>query len=89
MKPKQLMQHFETLAEKLGLRIIQGKGDFNGGGCIIRHDKVIVLNKMKPIDQRLCILANEFSIMDLEGIFIVPILREYINQHTLIISEMK
>ena len=47
MKPNQLMEHFETLAEKLGFRIIQGKGDFNGGGCIISQDKVIVLNQMK------------------------------------------
>ena len=89
MKPNQLMEHFETLAEKLGLRIIQGKGDFNGGGCIIRQDKVIVLNKMKPIEQRLHILAQEFSIMNLEGIFVVPVLREYINQHSLIIPEMQ
>ena len=89
MKPNQLMEHFETLAEKLGLRIIQGKGDFNGGRCIIRQDKVIVLNEMKPIEQRLRILAQEFSIMNLEGIFVVPVLREYINQHSLIISEMQ
>ena len=89
MKPNQLMEHFETLAEKLGLRIIQGKGDFNGGGCIIRQDKVIVLNEMKPIEQRLRILAQEFSIMNLEGIFVVPVLREYINQHSLIIPEMQ
>ncbi len=89
MKPNQLMEHFETLAEKVGLRIIQGTGDFNGGRCIIRQDKVIVLNKMKPIEQRLRILAHEFSIMDLEGIFVVPILREYINQHAVIISGMK
>ena len=89
MKPNQLMEHFETLAEKLGFRIIQGKGDFNGGGCIIRQDKVIVLNKMKPIEQRLHILAHEFSIMDLEGIFVVPILREYINQYAVIIPGMK
>ena len=89
MKPNQLMDHFETLAEKLGLRIIQGKGDFNGGGCIIRQDKVIVLNKMKPIEQRLHILAHEFATMNLEGIFVVPVLREYINEHTVIIREMK
>ena len=89
MKPNQLMEHFEILAEKLGLRIIQGKGDFNGGRCIIRQDKVIVLNKMKPIEQRLHILAQEFSIMNLEGIFVVPVLREYINQHSLIIPEMQ
>jgi hypothetical protein len=89
MKPNQLMEHFETLAEKLGLQIIQGKGDFNGGRCIIRQDKVIVLNKMKPIEQRLLILAHEFSIMDLEEIFVVPVLREYINQNSLIIPEIK
>ena len=89
MKPNQLMEHFETLGKKLGLRIIQGKGDFNGGGCIIRQDKVIVLNKMKPIEQRLRILAREFSIMDLEGIFVVPVLRAYINQHAVIIPGMK
>jgi len=89
MKPNQLMEHFKTLAEKLGLRIVQGKGDFNGGGCIIRQDKVIVLNEMKPIEQRLRILAQEFSIMNLEGIFVVPVLREYINQHSLIIPEMQ
>ena len=89
MKPNQLMEHFETLAEKLGLRIIQAKGNFKGGRCVIRKDKVIVLNKMKPIEQRLHILAHEFSIMDLEEIFIVPVLREYINQHSLIIPEIK
>ena len=89
MKPNQLMDHFETLAEKLGLRIIQGKGDFNGGGCIIRQDKVIVLNKMKPVEQRLRVLAHEFATMNLEGIFVVPVLREYINEHTVIIREMK
>ena len=89
MKPNQLMVHFETLAEKLGLRIIQGKGDFNGGGCIIRKDKVIVLNKMKPIEQRLRVLAHEFSLMNLEGLFIIPVLREYINEHTVFIPEMK
>ena len=89
MKPNQLMEHFETLAEKLGLRIIQGKGDFNGGGCIIRQDKVIVLNKMKPIEQRLHILAHEFSILDLEGNFVVPVLREYIKHNSVIIPKMK
>ena len=30
MKKKQIFEEFETLGEKLGLRIIKGKGDFNG-----------------------------------------------------------
>lgn len=89
MKPNQLMEHFESLAEKLGLKIIQGKGDFSGGGCILRKDKVIVVNKLKPIEQRLRVLAQEFAMMNLEGIFVVPVLREFINEHVVIIPEMK
>ena len=35
MKPNQLMDQFEALAKKLGFKIIHGKGDFTGGGCIL------------------------------------------------------
>ena len=31
MKNKQIFEEFESLGEKLGLRIIKGKGDFKGG----------------------------------------------------------
>ena len=79
MKPNQLMEHFETLAEKLGLRIIQGKGDFNGGGCIISQDKIIVLNKMKPIEHRLKILATSFLEYNLDDIYMIPALRAFIE----------
>ena len=38
---KQIFEEFEILGEKLGLRIIKGKGDFNGGNCII-NNKVLI-----------------------------------------------
>ena len=49
MKKEKLYIEFENLAEKLGLRVIKGKGDFQGGSCIIKDEKVIVVNKNKPI----------------------------------------
>ena len=88
MKQKQLLEHFVSLAKRLGLRIVQGKGDFYGGSCILKQDKVIVLNKLKPIEQRLRVLAREFADIDLTGVYIVPVLREYINEKGMDLFEM-
>ena len=79
MKKEKLYTEFENLAEKLGLRVIKGKGDFQGGSCIIKDEKVIVVNKRKPIEQKLKILASCFNKIDLNGVYIVPALRAYIE----------
>jgi len=81
MKNDKLYTHFEDLAEKLGLKILKGKGDFTGGTCIVNKKKVIVVNKQKPIEQRLKTLANSFLEFDLEKIYVVPAVRAYIEEH--------
>lgn len=47
MKNDKLYAHFEDLAEKLGLKILKGKGDFTGGTCIVNKRTVIVVNKQR------------------------------------------
>ena len=51
-KPDKLLSLFEDLAEKMNINIVQGKGDFQGGMCSVNSESYIVLNKLKPIDQR-------------------------------------
>jgi len=80
MNKNKLYNEFEDLAIKLGFRIIKGKGDFKGGSCIIKDEKVIVVNKRKPIEQKLKILASCFNEIDLDGIYIVPALRAFIEE---------
>ena len=80
MKNKDLLDEFHSLAERLEIKILKGKGDFLGGGCIVNNEKVIVINKSKPIEQRLNTLANCFNEFDLEGVFLLPALREYIDR---------
>ena len=79
MKNKDLLDEFHLLAEKLEVKILKGKGDFLGGSCIVNNEKVIVINKSKPIEQRLSTLASCFNEYDLESVFLIPALREYIN----------
>ena len=50
MKNKELLEEFHSLAEKLDIKIMKGKGDFSGGDCIVNEKKVIVINNIKPID---------------------------------------
>ena len=80
MNNNKLYNEFEDLAIKLGFKIIKGKGDFKGGSCIIKDEKVIVVNKRKPIEQKLKILASCFNEIDLDGIYIVPALRAFIEE---------
>ena len=79
MKDKELLEEFHSLAEKLNIKIMKGKGDFSGGDCIVNEKKVIVIYNVKPIEQRLNTLASCFKNYDLEGLYIIPALRKYIN----------
>ena len=63
--------------------ILEGKGDFEGGYCTVNGDQFIVLNKTRPLDQRLRILARSFSKIDLDEQYMVPALREFIEAHLL------
>ena len=82
MKNKELLDEVRALAEKLDVKIMRGKGDFSGGSCVVNEEKVIVINNMKPIEQRLNTLASCFKDYDLEGLYIVPALRKFINDVT-------
>ena len=79
-KSEKLITLFEELADKLNIKILQDKGDFTGGSCLVEDENFIVVNKRKPVEQRLKILAQEFSKKNLSDIYVVPALREFIEQ---------
>ena len=83
VKPDKLMNMFEELAEKLDINIVQDKGNFNGGICTINDENYIVVNKLKPIEQRLKVLANAFKKKKLADTYLIPALRSYIAEVTI------
>ena len=78
-RPEELIIMFEELANRLNITLLQDKGDFSGGSCLIRKENFIVLNKRKPLEQRLKVLAKEFGKINLADIYLVPALRLYIE----------
>ena len=81
MKPEELYNHFEELADQLNVTILEGKGDFEGGYCTVNSDQFMVLNKTRPLAQRLKILAVSFGALDLKDRYMVPVLREFVDSH--------
>jgi len=67
VKPSTIYQEFEKLAESLEVKIIQEKGNFKGGYCLLEKEKVIVINKLKPLEQRIKALALAFSRLDISN----------------------
>lgn len=84
MKKVKLYTEFEELGQRLGLKILKGKGDFSGGTCTVNSETVIVINKMKPMEQRLRTLATSFLEYNLDEIYMVPALRAYIEDSRLL-----
>ena len=64
MKPTTIFQEFEKIAEALGIRILQEKGNFNGEYCLLEEKRIIVLNKLKPLEQRIRALSQAFASLD-------------------------
>jgi hypothetical protein len=83
LKQEELFGHFEKLADQMTVTILEGKGDFEGGYCTVNGDQFIVLNKTRPLEQRLRVLARSFSELELNEQYIVPALREFIESHQL------
>ena len=79
IESEKLLILFEELADKMDINIVHGKGDFLGGMCSVNEEVYIVLNKIKPIDQRLGVLRVEFSKLDLSNVFLPKVIRDYIE----------
>ena len=79
MKPSTIYQEFEKLAESLEVKIIQEKGNFKGGYCLLEKEGIIVVNKLNPMEQRIRALAQAFSRLDISKIYMKPVIRSIID----------
>lgn len=78
-KSKNLRTTYNELKEvfeKLNYKIVLDKGNFNTGYCLLEHEKIIVVNKNKPFENRIKILSSILSKIDTDDIYLKPKIRE-------------
>ena len=79
MKFPELITELENLAGQLNLRIRYEKGNFEGGFCILKEERLLVVNKKLPDPRRASTLAHALSEYGIENVFVKPTVRQYIE----------
>lgn len=80
MKPEKILEYLLELADKMGIRIVKGKGDFNGGNCRVKEDKVIVINNLKPVEYQSRTIVEGLTNYGLSDHYLVPAVRSFIEE---------
>jgi hypothetical protein len=75
----QLIQDLETVAEQLGVRLRYEKGDFEGGFCVLREQKLLVVNKRLTDARKASSVAVGLAQYGIDETFVKPTLRQYIE----------
>ncbi len=80
MKPDKLLLELEQLLEQSGYRLRKERGAFRGADCIIEGDKLVLVNKNKPVESQLGTIARVLGQIDLNGVYVKPIVRKELDK---------
>jgi len=75
-----ILQDLKQIATQIGARVRFERGDFKGGYCLIKEDKVIVINKLSSLQKKVLILTTALKELGVEEIFLPPRIREIIDE---------
>lgn len=79
MKHEEISQELHELAKQLEVNIRYEKGDFEGGYCTLKDEKIVLINKRLMPNRRAAVLAVALQEIGLDNIYIKPVLREFIE----------
>jgi hypothetical protein len=82
---EEIIQDLKALALQLGAEVRFEKGDFKGGYCLLKENKVIVINKMMNLQRKVMILSAALKELGVDQIYLNPRMREIIDE----MAEMK
>jgi hypothetical protein len=79
MENQELLPELESIAAQLGIRLRYERGDFEGGYCVLKSERIIVINKKLSPSMRLSVLARGISEIGLNNTYVKPVVRNFIE----------
>lgn len=76
---QELIDELKEIALQKGIKVRFEKGDFNGGYCILKSDRIIVINKLAQTQRKLLILVEALKEIGIDDIYINPKIRNIIE----------
>jgi hypothetical protein len=75
-----ILEELKQLATQMGAKVRFERGDFKGGYCIIKKDRIIVINKLANLQRRVITLTSALKEFGIEEIYLPPRIREIIEE---------
>ena len=82
VKKEALIDELIEVLDRLGYSVRIEKGIFKGGFCLLREQKLFLLNKNLEQDRKINILVKNIAGIGVEGIFLKPNIRELVDKET-------
>jgi hypothetical protein len=79
MERETLLEELRETVEHLGYKIRYERGDFNGGACILREERLLVVNKRFQLEKKISVIARALGDLGVDAIFVKPAVREVID----------
>ncbi len=79
MTQEQILAELEELAHNCNIAIRFEKGDFEGGYCVLKAERLIVVNKRLTVQRRAALLAQGIAEVGVDEHYLKPAVREYIE----------
>jgi hypothetical protein len=79
MKNEDLIQELQTAAAQIGITVRWERGDFEGGYCILRDQKILLINKRLMPLRKAAVLATALHGIGLDNVYLKPAVREFVE----------
>lgn len=79
MDKEALLEELRETCEQLGYTIRYEKGDFGGGHCILKEQRLLVVNKRFTIERKISTVARALGELGVDAIFVKPAVRDLIE----------
>ena len=81
-KKDSLIKELIGVYNQVGYEVRIEKGMFRGGFCLLREQKLFLLNRKLDQDKKISFLARNLGEIGVEGIYIKPNIRELIDNES-------
>lgn len=75
-----ILLDLKSLADQIGVKVRFERGDFNGGYCLVKENKMIIINKLSTLQRKIVILSKALKEIGIDDIYLTPKLRELIDE---------
>jgi len=79
MKAEEVIEELQDVARQIGVTVRLEKGEFEGGFCVLREQRLVLINRRLMPTRKASVLALALQNIGLDTVFLKPAIRQYIE----------